>query len=219
MPVRPDCGHGTVRHGTGDHEPRTSTNPRNKGISEAATEFQREPRRGGCGSTRAVLGEGAGGLGQQNVSMSHAQNLSMESDVAAARDAGAAGFGVPDIQSSLDPGQAEGFAKLYSSAWLQAMAVYYGVAVFLHYVVPALTNPHRVQHGDVQPSSETRRDAARALVPVGLSGPMASRAVCMHRPATISPLLAAVPGRLRKRAQRPTRVCDLLCGYLNPKPF
>ncbi len=139
--------------------------------------------------------------------MSHAQNLSMESDVAAARDAGAAGFGVPDIQSSLYTGQGEGFAKLYSSAWLQAMAVYYGVAVFLHYVVPALTNPHRVQHGDVQPSSETRRDAARALVPVALSDPMASHAICMHTPTTIPCLLAAGAECPRKRAQRPTRVC------------
>jgi hypothetical protein len=100
--------------------------------------------------------------------MSHAQNWSMQIDGAAARDAGAEGTGVPDIQSSLYRGQGECFAKLYSSAWLQAMAVYYGVAVVLHYVIPALANPHRVQHGEVQPSSETRRDAVRALVPVGL---------------------------------------------------
>jgi hypothetical protein len=92
----------------------------------------------------------------------------MQIDGAAARDAGADGTGVPDIQSSLNRGQGECFAKLYSSAWLQSMAVYYGVAVVLHYLIPALTTPHRVQHGDVQPRSETRRDAVRALVPVCL---------------------------------------------------
>ena len=59
-------------------------------------------------------------------------------------------------------------AQIYGAAWLQSMCVYYGVAVLLHFVVPAITSPKRVQRGEVQSRGETLRDAARALVPVCL---------------------------------------------------
>ena len=61
-----------------------------------------------------------------------------------------------------------GIARVYGIAWLQSMCVYYGVSLLLHFVVPALTNPHRVQKGDMQSSADTRRDAFRALVPVSI---------------------------------------------------
>lgn len=57
-------------------------------------------------------------------------------------------------------------AQVYGQAWLQTMCVYYGVAILLHFVVPAITSPKRVQHGEVQARGDTFRDAARALVPV-----------------------------------------------------
>jgi hypothetical protein len=57
-------------------------------------------------------------------------------------------------------------AQIYGQAWLQAMCVYYGVAILLHFVVPAITSPKRVQHGEVQARGDTFRDAVRALVPV-----------------------------------------------------
>ena len=94
------------------------------------------------------------------MSGSHA-NLSLESEAAAVRGAHA-GSGM--LAGAVAAGS--NWAQIYGEAWLQAMCVYYGVAVLLHFVVPAITSPKRVQHGEVQARGDTLRDAARALVPV-----------------------------------------------------
>jgi len=102
------------------------------------------------------------GLHLQTMSGSHA-NLSLESEAAAVRGAHA-GSGMLAGAVAADAGS--NWAQIYGEAWLQAMCVYYGVAVLLHFVVPAITSPKRVQHGEVQARGDTLRDAARALVPV-----------------------------------------------------
>jgi len=102
-------------------------------------------------------------------------NLSLAAQAAAARGARAEGL------IHLEDASMGYFGRLYCSAWLQSMCVYYGVAVFLHYVVPALTNPRRLQHGDIQSSSDTRRDAMRALVPVAIRAGMLATAERLHQ--------------------------------------
>lgn len=114
-------------------------------------------------------------------------NWSVETEVAAVRGAHAEGFGVLGsiIQDAstgdMSSNSMGNFGKIYGTAWLQSMCVYYGVAVFLHYVVPALTNPQRVQHGDMQSSADTRRDAMRAMVPVAIRAGMLATAERLHQ--------------------------------------
>ena len=134
------------------------------------------------------------------MSVTHA-NWSVEEQLAAARGEHHS-HAVIDIQAD---GVAD-WAYMYGAALLQAMAVYYGVAVFLHFVVPALADPHRVQHGEVQASEDTRRDARRALIPVCclvccVATPHCAVCVCV---CCISPPLALAPPR-----SGPSR-CDAL---------
>jgi len=111
---------------------------------------------------------------QHRATMMHT-NLSLAAQAAAARGAHAEGL------IHLEDGSMGYFGRLYFTAWLQSMCVYYGVAVFLHYAVPALTNPRRLQHGDIQSSSDTRRDAMRALVPVAIRAGMLATAERLHQ--------------------------------------
>ena len=99
---------------------------------------------------------------------SQLHNLSVDSEVATVRGTEAEGVGVLDIQAPVHGGVGSMamVGNIYGTAWLQAMAVYYGVAFFLHFLVPAVTSPQRVQHGKIQSSADTKRDAMRALIPV-----------------------------------------------------
>ena len=64
---------------------------------------------------------------------------------------------------------------------LQACAVYYGVAVLLHFVVPKVITIKYLQPSKTQSASDIKRDALRSFLPLVIKGASLYAAEMMHR--------------------------------------
>lgn len=83
--------------------------------------------------------------------------------------------------NSLEITTAEGYVRLYLTIFSQVLAVYYGIAVFMHFVLPALVPVVSVQGTKSQSNEDTKRDAFRSFLPLSIKAATLLIGETLHR--------------------------------------
>ena len=65
--------------------------------------------------------------------------------------------------------------------FLQVCAVYYGSAIFLHFIIPSVVPVKYLQPGKIQQAADVKRDAIRSFLPLVIKGLSLFAVEVIHR--------------------------------------